>query len=87
MFYSVCTKVALFFGLFCVRFVLPGYCCREVKNMLEGKGEGEEDPQGQRQNHMLFIVLWTEWAIALACVHFVTPLHGMADEQESVDPA
>lgn len=25
---------------------------------------------------MLFIVLWTEWAIALVCVHFVTPLHG-----------
>jgi hypothetical protein len=25
---------------------------------------------------MLFIVLWTEWAIALVCVHYVTPLHG-----------
>ena len=63
----------IFWGvcLFCVSWIL----LQESLKMLEGNGT-EEDPQEQRWDHMLFIVLWTEWAIALVCVHYVTPLHG-----------
>jgi len=63
----------IFWGvcLFCVSWIL----LQGSLKMLEGKGT-EEDPQEQRWDHMLFIVQWTEWAIALVCVHYVTPLHG-----------
>jgi len=54
----------IFWGvcLFCVSWIL----LQGSLKMLEGKGT-EEDPQEQRWDHLLFIVLWTEWAIAL-CV-------------------
>ena len=63
----------IFWGvcLFCVSWIL----LQGSLKMLEGKGT-EEDPKEQRWDHKLFIVLWTEWAIALVCVHYVTPLYG-----------
>jgi hypothetical protein len=79
MFYTVYTKVAFFWAFFCL-FCFLDIVAGKLK-IFRGKGTREEDLQEQRQNHMLLFVLWTEWAIAPLYVHFITPLHGMADTQ------
>lgn len=67
------------FGL----YFLCCLCCLNIvagklEKYVRGKGTREEDPQAQRQKSHALNCAMDRMGNCSVCVHFVTPLHGMA---------